>query len=79
MPPKKITVANIGGVVKLSSDIEYKFWLQRQGVVALIDTNNSNCQQADNFASLQDGGAYRMGPPIRTVSFANRCPIALPL
>lgn len=63
MAPKKITVDGVGGV-KLSSESGYNNWLQRQGVIALIDTDN--CQT--DFESLVDGGTYVLGPPISSVS-----------
>ena len=60
MTTKKITVDGVGGV-KLSSENGYNSWLQRQGVVALIDADN--CQT--DFKSLDDGGTYTLGPPIQ--------------
>ena len=60
MAPIKITVEGIGGV-KLSSENGYNNWLQRHGVVSLIDADN---YQAD-FESLVDGGTYTLGPPLQ--------------
>jgi len=58
MAPKKITVEGVG--VKLSSNDDLRTWLERRGVLSLVDNDGD---EVGGFDTLEQGGEYTLGPP----------------